>query len=391
MHTIMLQFKKKAVHARKVISCRYQQAASLVNVKMRWVKDKELDDVVAREKDLKIVCNLKDRICGSSKSCLPIWELSDCRRKLGLNVRVSTFMRRYPTIFEEFTIGNASGSVPWFRLTGEAMLLHQEECRHLHEHGPQLVESLSKLLMLSKDMMLPLQTIDQLRWDMGLENKDYAHFCPHLFQRICLEDGREALKLLCWDDHLAVSGLVRYSSSSLSGGVCSTASAALPFPVKFTRGFGLKKKCMSWLREWQTLPYTSPYADPSHLDRRTDASEKRIVGVFHELLHLTVQGKTERRNVSNLREPFQLPQKFTKVFGRHPGIFYISRKGGIETVILREAYDGCNLVQKHPLAELRNKYVQLMRLGFLNRSRGLYKKDVEIKIGKLQSSQGYLV
>lgn len=391
MHSAMLQLKKNVVHARKVISSRYLQAASLVNVRIKWAKDKELDDVVAREKDLKAVCHLKDRICGSSNSCLPVWELSRRRRQMGLDVRVSSFMRRYPTIFEEFTIGNASGSVPGFRLTEEAVLLHQEECRYLHEQGPQLVESLCKLLMLTKDMTLPLQTIDQLRWDMGLEDKDYAHCYPHLFERVCLEDGREALKLLCWDDHLAVPALMKSSSSSLTGEICSTASAALPFPVKFTRGFGLKKKCMSWLREWQTLPYSSPYADPSHLDRRTDVSEKRIVGVFHELLHLTIQGKTERRNLSNLRAPLQLPQKFTKVFGRHPGIFYISRKGGIETVILREAYDGFNLVHKHPLAELRNKYAQMMRLGFLNRSRGLYKKDVEIKNEKLESPQEYLV
>lgn len=131
---------------------------------------------------------------------------------------------------------------------------------------------------------------------------------------------------------------------------------------------------MAWLNEWQQLPYTSPYADPSNLDPRTDESEKRNVGIFHELLHLTITKRTERKNVSNLRKPLQLPQKFTKVFERHPGIFYISQKCDTQTVMLREAYEGPDLVQKHPLIGVRERYASLMRTGMLNRSRGFYKK-----------------
>ncbi|XVF37819.1 hypothetical protein REPUB_Repub20aG0043700 [Reevesia pubescens] len=82
----------------------------------------------------------------------------------------------------------------------------------------------------------------------------------------------------------------------------------------------------------EKLPYTSSYADVSHLDPRTDVSEKRIVGVFHELLLLTIQKKTERKNVSNLRKPLSLPQK------------------------------------------LRDRFASMMRKGFLDKSRGLYKK-----------------
>lgn len=138
----------------------------------------------------------------------------------------------------------------------------------------------------------------------------------------------------------------------------------MAFPVSFTRGFGLRKKCVEWLREWQTLPYTSPYAGPSGLlDPRTDVAEKRMVGVFHEMLHLTVGKKTERRNVSNMRKCLGLPQKFTKVFERHPGIFYLSKKLGTQTVVLREAYGGGReLVEKHPIVGIREKYLELMRI-----------------------------
>lgn len=137
----------------------------------------------------------------------------------------------------------------------------------------------------------------------------------------------------------------------------------MAFPVSFTRGFGLKKKWVEWLKEWQTLPYTSPYEDAVRLDPRTDEAEKRMVGVFHELLNLMVGKKTERRNVSNMRRPLGLPQKFTKVFERHPGIFYLSQKLATQTVVLREAYGGGrNLLEEHPIVEVREKYLELMRL-----------------------------
>ncbi|EOY04955.1 Ubiquitin carboxyl-terminal hydrolase family protein [Theobroma cacao] len=135
---------------------------------------------------------------------------------------------------------------------------------------------------------------------------------------------------------------------------------------------------MEWLKEWQKLPYGSPHADASHLDPRTDVSEKRMVGVFHELLHLTIQKKTERRNVSNLRKPLSLPQKFTKVFERHPGIFYMSRMCDTQTVVLREAYDCQRLIQRHPLVGIRERFASMMRKGFLDRSRGLNKKTVNV-------------
>ncbi|XVF37814.1 hypothetical protein REPUB_Repub20aG0043200 [Reevesia pubescens] len=102
---------------------------------------------------------------------------------------------------------------------------------------------------------------------------------------------------------------------------------------------------MEWLKEWQKLPYTLSYADASHLDPRTDMSEKRIVGVFHELLLLTIQKKTERKNIS-----------------------------GTQTVVLREAYDCGRLIQRHPLVDIRERFASMMRKGFLDKSRGLYKK-----------------
>lgn len=358
----------------------YQQKCSLVNIKLKWAKDKTLDGTVAGRINVRAVCILVAIIASDPQSCLPIYHINCQRRHLALglpsNLKLSTFMRRYPTIFHEVYFDYSGGSsVPCYRLTPEALSLHQEELKIFQQNYTDLLNRLCKLLMLTKDRTLPSQTIDQLKWDLGLPfNYDHLLFQrhPELFSYVRLPDDHVGLKLVRWDEHLAVSELEK--NASIQQMEEDVKAGTLAFPVRFTRGFGLKKKCMNWLKEWQKLPYTSPYCDASHLDRRTDVSEKRNVGVFHELLYLTIHRRTDRKNVSNLRGPLALPQKFTKVFERHPAIFYISRKCDTQTVILREAYDGDQLVQKHPLVEIRDRYASLMWTGVLNRSRGLYKK-----------------
>ncbi|XP_021291256.1 protein ROOT PRIMORDIUM DEFECTIVE 1 [Herrania umbratica] len=359
----------------------YQQNFSLVNVKLKWVKDKALDAVIAGERDLRAACNLVSILSSASNCCLPVYHLTRHRGQLGLphDLKLSTFMRRYPSIFHESYVFDSSGTrVPCFELTAEALNLYHEEVGVIQESVIDLLDRLCKLLMLTKDRTLPLQTIDQLKWDLGLPydySKTFIPCYPDSFSFVHLADDRIGLKLLSWDDTLAVSQLEKNAFLQKKEYLKNN---CLAFPIGFTRGFGLKRKCMEWLKEWQKLPYTSPYADGSHLDPRTDVSEKRIVGVFHELLHLTIHKKTERQNVSNLRKPLSLPQKFTKVFERHPGIFYISKMLDTQTVVLREAYDCQRLIQRHPLVDIRERFASMMRKGFIDRSRGLYKKTANV-------------
>ncbi|XP_057953616.1 protein WHAT'S THIS FACTOR 9, mitochondrial isoform X2 [Malania oleifera] len=367
----------------------YQQKCSLVNVKLKWVKDRALDATVVGGRDLRAACILVSIISSDLHGCLPIYRLARHRRLLSLphDLKLSTFIRRYPTLFHEFHVHDSGGTrVPWFHLTDEAANLHQKELSFILQNHMDILTRLRKLLMLTREGTLPLQTIDQLKWDLGLPYEYHQSLIschPELFSLVRLPDDRVGLKLTCWDDGLAISQL--QTNASLQQTEEDLKSGTLAFPIRFTRGFGLKRKCMEWLKEWQKLPYTSPYSDAAHLDPRTDVSEKRIVGVFHELLHLTIQKRTERKNVSNLRKPLALPQKFTKVFERHPGIFYISKKSDTQTVVLREAYDGPQLRQKHPLVEIRERFMTLMRNGLLDRSRGLYKKTTDIALEEYPS------
>jgi hypothetical protein len=356
----------------------YQQKFSLVNIKLKWVKDRTMDSVVVGKRDLKAAGILVSIIYSSAECCVPIYRLSRHRGQLGLpdDLKLAAFIRRYPNIFVESSFLDSGGSpVPCFGLSCEALKIHREEVEILWENQFELTDRLCRLLMLTRDWMLPLQTIDQLKWDLGLPY-DYQHSFvtnyPERFSFVRLPDDRVGLKMLFWDDKLAISELEKNASRQQQEEDIKNRTFA--FPVSFTRGFGLKRKSMEWLKEWQKLPYTSPYTDASNLDIRTDVSEKRVVGVFHELLHLTLHKQTERKNVSNLRKPLALPQKFTRAFERHPGIFYISKKNDTQTVVLREAYNGGQLVQKHPLVKIREEFANLLKKGLLDRSRGVYKK-----------------
>ncbi|PKA47613.1 hypothetical protein AXF42_Ash014809 [Apostasia shenzhenica] len=340
----------------------FQQRATLVNVKLKWVKDRPLDHVVSRQRHLQLVHRLVERISSDPRGGVPAHDLP--RRPLALGHRSllsSDFLLRYPAIFRR-------SSIDCFHLTDEAFHLRELELHTLRDSEPDLVDRLRRLLMLTINHTLPLHTIDQLSWDMGLPSDYHKFLLPRFPQFFSIRqpdnDERIWLKLVSRDPALSVSELQRSHGENGSEGECLT------FPVSFTRGFALRRKCMMWLQEWQTLPYTSPYSDPSGLDPRTDVSEKRIVGVFHELLHLTIAKKTKRMNFSNLRKPLQLPQKFTKVLERHPGIFYLSQKLGVQTVVLREAYSGGReLLRKHPLESIRERYVAMMKVGRPERKR----------------------
>ncbi|KAK1310968.1 hypothetical protein QJS10_CPA08g00342 [Acorus calamus] len=298
---------------------------------------------------------------GSGASWALLWQ----RRPL-VNVR----LKWYPSVFREHTGRRCFG------LTEEALDLRREELLVLRSSEPDLVDRLCKLLMLTRDRSLPLNAVNQLRWDLGFPS-DYLDSLlprhPDRLRLVRLPEGGGAVDLVRWDDRLAVSELQRNADPGAD-------AEGLAFPIRFTRGFGLKKKCVSWLQEWQTLPYTSPYADASGLDPRTDVSEKRIVGVFHELLHLTLAKKTRRANLSHLRRPLSLPFKFTKVFGRHPGIFYVSQKLATHTIVLREAYGGGReLIQKHPLLGIRERYLELMRRGCIDNRRRWSLREMEME------------
>ena len=147
------------------------------------------------------------------------------------------------------------------------------------------------------------------------------------------------------------------------------------------------KKVKAWMDEFHRLPYISPYDDASGIDPDSDIYEKRNIGLLHELLGLTVHKMVRRNAIRLLREELGLPHKFTRLFTRYPGVFYLSLKCKTTTVVLREGYERGKLVEQHPLAAVRDKVYYVMRTGVLYRGKGLSKlvldEDVAEEEGEL--------
>ncbi|KAD6453298.1 hypothetical protein E3N88_08003 [Mikania micrantha] len=219
MFRMILGYGKNHQYARKhpyELGFRHNQRYSLVNVKLKWVKDRVLDTVVTGERELRAAWVIMSMIAVDPGGCLPIYRLSGRQRgPLGLpqDLKVSTFIRKFPNIFDEFHVPDSGGTlVPWFKLTADAITLNQEAIHVFQENQKDVLERVCKLLMLTRDMILPIATIDQLKWDLGLPFDYVDSFIPNykdVFSLIRLSDDRVALKLLSWPKKLAEGFLGR--------------------------------------------------------------------------------------------------------------------------------------------------------------------------------------
>lgn len=354
-----------------------QQWRGIVKVRLKWVKNRTLDHVIDKETDLKAACLLKDAIVRSSTAFLTANSVADWQKLLGLTVPVLRFLRRYPSLFHEFPHPRWP-SLPCFRLTDTAQLLHSQELALHQTHQNDAVSNLSKLLMMARSRALPLHSLHALKWDLGLPDtfhKTLVPQYPDTFQFLNSPNGVVSLKLTRWPEELALSALQRTNEGGTHYREFKRGQSALAFPMKFPRGYGAQKKVRAWMEEFQKLPYLSPYSDSSKIDPNSDLMEKRVVGLLHELLSLTLHKKTKRNYLRGLREELNLPHRFTRIFTRYPGIFYLSLKCKTTTVTLREGYRSGKLVDPHPLARHRDKFYHVMQTGLLYRGDGSLKRD----------------
>ncbi|KAG6603275.1 Protein WHAT'S THIS FACTOR 9, mitochondrial, partial [Cucurbita argyrosperma subsp. sororia] len=230
--------------------------------------------------------------------------------------------------------------------------------------------------MMMKNRAIPLQSLRPLEWDLGLPcgfERSLIPKYPDHFRLVKASNGDWCLRLMEWREEFAVSALQRSNESSELGDAYrqfKRGRTTLAFPMSFPRGYGAQKKVKAWMEEFQKLPYISPYESCRQIDPNSDLMEKRVVGVLHELLSLTLHKKTKRNYLRSLREELNLPHKFTRIFTRYPGIFYLSLKCKTTTVSLREGYQRGKLVNPHPLTRLREKFYHVMKTGLFYRGKG---------------------
>ncbi|RZB61262.1 Protein ROOT PRIMORDIUM DEFECTIVE 1 [Glycine soja] len=311
-------------------------------------RDRGLDHAVERERNLKPLLSLKNLIKREPSKSLPV---SLIKRSLSLPFRPIEFVRKHPSVFEEFLPVAAAAASPHVRLTPETLRLDTEEnlLHHSDSFKRQAADRLLKLLMIARIHKIPLPLVEHLQWDLGLPEDFGETVVPDFPDYFRIADG--FLELVCWDHDLAVS--------VIQGRNVSVNYEPL-FPVQFSNGLEMDKKYEKWLREWQKKSYESPYENLSHLPSTSDESDVWVVGVLHEVLHLFVGKKIEKEMLLEFGEWLGLRSRFKRALLQHPGMFYVSSKIGTYTVVLREGYKRGALIEDHPVMNLRNQYVHLM-------------------------------
>ncbi|MED6120789.1 hypothetical protein PIB30_024359 [Stylosanthes scabra] len=348
------------------------------------VRDRGLDHAVEREKHLKPLHSLKDFIKREPSKSLPISTIIQNRESLQLPFRPIEFTRKYPSLFQEFLPVSTALNAPHIRLTPQALSIDSDEqlLYQSHAYKEQLANRLLKLLMISRIHKIPLSILEHLRWDLGLPH-DYLHSLipefPDYF-RVVQEKSRgfrnhddRVLELVCWSNELAVSVMEKKNMKKGNG---------FEFQVQFSTGFEMDKSYKRWLSQWQKLPYVSPYENATHLSASSDESDRWVVGLLHEILHVLVPKRTEKDNLLILGEWLGLRSRFKRALLQHPGIFYLSSKIGTQTVVLREGYKRGSLAERHPFMDLRTQYIHLMNATIKEDG-----KDIKAVLGKINQDE----
>jgi hypothetical protein len=81
--------------------------------------------------------------------------------------------------------------------------------------------------------------------------------------------------------------------------------------------------------------------------------------------------------MGHFKREFNLPEKLNILLLKHPGIFYVSNKYQIYTVLLREGYNGSELIDKDPLVVVKDKFGELMQEGLHEYNRRRYEVNLE--------------
>ncbi|CAM8943307.1 unnamed protein product [Rhodiola kirilowii] len=357
----------------------YVQRCTYVDEYMKWKRDSyyEMIDHIHQSVGLRPVIALKNCVIRGSNGCIPVSEVS--KRGLQLEVpmkRVACFLRYYPSIFEEFA---GKYNHPWFRLTPEAVELDKEEVLIYEDFRSDLALRLQKFILMSKDKVLPLKIIRGMQWYLGIPDEWLENVEENLsgnFRIVDMCDGLQGLTVECKD--MVLSALQK---NAIKRGLCEESLDVIKFPLYPSKGLRLRRKITNWLDGFQQLPYISPYQDFHNLDPNSDVSEKRIVGVLHELLSLFVDHSAHRKTLLCLKKYLGLPQKFHKVFERHPHIFYLSFKNTRCTAILKEPHCETSIIPEHPILKVRQKYMKLMKKSHrIRKNRRINGKDIDTSI-----------
>jgi hypothetical protein len=328
---------------------------------MKRRKEASFDEYIENQKKVNLVCKIKDILAKAPGKVMPLAHLYSHRAKLGFTDRrkLNSLVTRYPRVFQVFEEG---ADQLYFGLSDEAETLFLEEERLKEEREALLVDKIRKLLMMSVDKTLLIYKISHLKRDLGLPDDFKTNLVlkyPQFFKVIETEEGT-ALELTSWDPDLAISSYEKSQQNRKDNKPRNQALSSKLDLVKLPKGYLLKKKEKDMLRRFRDMSYMSPYVDITNLEPCSRRAEKHACAVLHEILSLTLEKKVVIDYLTHFKRDYKFSIKLQNMLLRHPEQFYVSSKGGRDSVFLREAYNGSELIEKDPLLVVKEKLGELI-------------------------------
>lgn len=357
-------------------------ARSISSLKVVWRKDQTLDRAIELDKRYKQCARVVREVLNEPGQVIPLRYLEKRRERMRLKVKAETFLAQNPGLFEIYydRIKPKTEPVRFLRPTDRLLRFLEEEQRIFRESEPLIVSKLCKLLMMSKNRVVSADKLLHVKREFGFPNDFLVELVPRYPEYFRLTgfpgEGKSFIELVNWNPEFAKSVIeLRAEEESERMGIRVRPS----FTVQLPPGFVLKKEMREWVRDWMELDYVSPYEDVSHLDQASREMEKRSVGVFHELLSLSLHKRIPVPILGKFCDEYRFSNAFSSTFTRHSGIFYLSLKGGIETAVLREAYKGDVLIDRDPLLQIKDKFIELLEEGWRQRAEELRLKQEKVR------------
>ncbi|KAI5064461.1 hypothetical protein GOP47_0021131 [Adiantum capillus-veneris] len=357
----------------------YAQKRFMSTPKIKLKVDRMLDAHAEIDKVLRPILKVKALILRQEGKFIRVRYLDIKQKQIGIAkkpVRARGFLKRYPNMFELFSF--PKGIQVYCRLTQAMIDLLEEEKQIYRETEEKIVLTLRKLLMMSKDRRIKSGKLDFARKAFGLPADFATRVVPAYPQyfRVVGSGPSPFIELAAWDEEIAISELEKKAKENAlkaGKGEIQTRGQPLEFKIALSPGMFLKKKTLDLLEKWQKLPYVSPYQDHSWVPKGTLLAQKRVAAVLHEFLSLTIEKRALMLLLGRFREEFDLPQSVGKLVNGLPGIFYLSLKGNIKTVFLREGYaysehienhvqlgkKEAHIIEDHPLLQWRMKIAKM--------------------------------
>ncbi|KAG8372365.1 hypothetical protein BUALT_Bualt12G0058700 [Buddleja alternifolia] len=329
-------------------------------------KNKRVHDLEIATEKLKVISkilNLFEILKGEQENIMPLRNLDQHRKQINLPKphKISDFLRKSPKLFELY---KDHRGIVWCGMTEKAEELVEEEEKIIEKNSDKAAECVTRMLMMAVDKRLGLDKIAHFRRDLGLPmdfRKHWVHKYPENFrvvQPFKPYDEGEYLELVSWNPNWAITELekrVLGIKECLNDGDHVPGLLSLAFPLKFPLTYKKVYRYGGKIEHFQKREYLSPYGDARGLKAGSLEFDKRAVAVMHELLSFTIEKRLVTDYLTHFRREFVMPQKLMRLLLKHFGIFYVSERGKRFSVFLNEAYDGSELIEKHPLVVWKEK------------------------------------